>query len=484
MRPTRTNLMCVKDVQLSGKWFKDLESRSLARLISTAADVALVVDKNGFIRDLACESDALPKKELEEWVGQRWTDTVTVESRTKIEDLLQSASTGKSPAKWRQVNHPTSKFGPDIPVKYSAFSIGDQGRIVAFGRELTSSSQLQQRLVESQQAAEREYTRIRMTERRYRALFQVSSEAVIIVDGNSLKIVEANAAAVEFLGLGPKKILDRSVFDIVSERSISSLERLLDSASNSPEAAEKRVSLAKGGTKCLLNASLFKQDRGSFFLIRLIPTAGKSGTSQASKSDSHLWDIVGLIPDGFVVTDTDRRIVTANAAFVELTDLASEDQVKGQLLERWIGQSRVDVDILFANLREHGSVNRFTTVLEGELGSSVDVEISAVAISETDKPYFGFTVRTIRRDSVNADRMEQSLPRSVQQMTELVGRVPLKDLIRDTTDIIERLCIEAALELTDDNRASAAEILGLSRQSLYVKLRRYGMVDSDLTDLN
>ncbi len=62
-------------------------------------------------------------------------------------------------------------------------------------------------------------------------------------------------------------------------------------------------------------------------------------------------------------------------------------------------------------------------------------------------------------------------------MTELVGRVPLKDIVRDTTDLIEQLCIEAALELTHDNRASAAEMLGLSRQSLYVKLRRFNIGD-------
>ncbi|MEL7302573.1 MAG: helix-turn-helix domain-containing protein, partial [Pseudomonadota bacterium] len=30
-------------------------------------------------------------------------------------------------------------------------------------------------------------------------------------------------------------------------------------------------------------------------------------------------------------------------------------------------------------------------------------------------------------------------------------------------------------ELTNDNRASASELLGLSRQSLYVKLRRYDL---------
>ena len=65
----------------------------------------------------------------------------------------------------------------------------------------------------------------------------------------------------------------------------------------------------------------------------------------------------------------------------------------------------------------------------------------------------------------------------MEQLTELVGRVSLKELVRETTDVIERLCIEAALELTRDNRASAAEMLGLSRQSLYVKLRRYGLGD-------
>jgi DNA-binding NtrC family response regulator len=53
-------------------------------------------------------------------------------------------------------------------------------------------------------------------------------------------------------------------------------------------------------------------------------------------------------------------------------------------------------------------------------------------------------------------------------MTKLVGKVPLKDLVRETTDIIERLCIEAALQISENNRASAADMLGLSRQSLYV----------------
>ena len=76
------------------------------------------------------------------------------------------------------------------------------------------------------------------------------------------------------------------------------------------------------------------------------------------------------------------------------------------------------------------------------------------------------------------------MPRSAEQLTELIGRVPLKDIVRETSDVIERLCIEAALELTGDNRASAAEMLGLSRQSLYVKLRRFGLADPSLESDN
>ena len=72
---------------------------------------------------------------------------------------------------------------------------------------------------------------------------------------------------------------------------------------------------------------------------------------------------------------------------------------------------------------------------------------------------------------------QRAMPRSIEQLTELIGRVSMKELVRDAIDVIERLCIESALELTGNNRASAAEMLGLSRQSLYVKLRRYGLSD-------
>jgi transcriptional regulator PpsR len=186
---------------------------------------------------------------------------------------------------------------------------------------------------------------------------------------------------------------------------------------------------------------------------------------------------VEAAPDGFVVTGPDATILTANLAFLEMAQLATAEQARGESLERWLGRPGVDIPVMLANLRQHGSIRLFGTILRGEYGSSTQIEVSAVLVEDERQPCLGFMIRPVERRIAVEARGPRNLPRSVEQLTELVGRVPLKDLVRETTDVIERLCIEAALELTGDNRASAAEILGLSRQSLYVKLRRYGLGD-------
>ncbi len=211
--------------------------------------------------------------------------------------------------------------------------------------------------------------------------------------------------------------------------------------------------------------------------MRLTYPQGGAGAVVLPKAKSRLLKLVESVPDAFVVTDADGRIQTVNAAFLEMTQLASEEQVVGEQLERWLGQPGVEMEVLTANLRQRGPVRLFATTLRGEYGAVVDVEISAVSVVNGAGPCLGFAIRDVGTRVAPPARIGAKAPRSVEQLTELIGQVPLKDLVREATDVIERLCIEAALELTGDNRASAAEMLGLSRQSLYVKLRRYGLGD-------
>lgn len=451
-----------------------LDAEAAADLIAAAADVALVLDGDGVIRDVALGSEDMLLEGCRKWIGQPWAETVTIESRAKVETLLREA-TSKAERRWRQVNHPSAR-GSDVPVLYSAVQVGQNGQVVAFGRDLRPNAQLQQRLVDAQQSMERDYWRLRHVETRYRLLFMSSLEAVLIIDAATQKIVEANPAAGELLGENARKVVGRSFPEGFDADSTGAIGLLLARARAVGRGDDIRVRLSSDAREFLIAASLFSQENGSFFLVRLAPVRGDGGEAAVPRS---IVKVMESLPDGFVVTDLEGQVITANRAFVDLAQTVSEAQLRGESLERWLGRSGVDFSVLIGSIRQHGSVRLFSTVLRGKHGATSDVEVSAVSVPHGEPPCLGFTIRDVGRraaSSVSA-RVAQELPRSANQLTELVGRVSLKELVRESTDLIEKLCIEAALELTRDNRASAAEMLGLSRQSLYVKLRRYGLGD-------
>lgn len=451
-----------------------LDVEQAAGFIAATADVALVLASDGSILDVVLDEANWPPNTRPEWLGKSWTDTVTTESQPKIRALLQDA-TDRKEGRWRQVNHP-APWGADIPVQYLVQSLGTKDRLIAVGRDLRDTSLMQQRLLDAQQSMERHYARLRHVETRYRLLFQMTAEPVLIVDAASLKIAEANAAAASLLGMKVPSLIGNAFPVGLEQSSMQAVHAAFANVRVTGRADEMPVTLAGGAGAASLSVALFRQENTSLFLVRLLPSDERR-LRQAQGEVSTLAKIFQTSPDGYLVTDDEGRILHANTAFLDLVQLATEEQVRGRSLDQWLDRPGVDLNVLIANLRQHGTVRQFATKLRGEYGVTSDVEVSATSVLEGEETRFGLTVQNVGRRTPTIVANDRELPRSVEQLTELVGRVPLKDLVRETTDVIERLCIEAALELTGDNRASAAEILGLSRQSLYVKLRRYGLAD-------
>ncbi|MCU0976077.1 MAG: transcriptional regulator PpsR [Steroidobacteraceae bacterium] len=450
----------------------DIDPDAAARAIESASDVALVLDDQGIVRDMAFGSDDLSREGFTDWLGKPWGETVTVESRPKIAALLQNAANDAAPRR-RQVNHPSPR-GADIPILYSAVPLGRGGRIVAVGRDLRQVAVLQQRLIEAQQSMERDYWRLRLAETRYRVLFQMSGEAILILDAGSRKVLEVNPAACELLGEAANRLAGRSFPVGADADGTRSLQAMLDTLVSTGRTDDVRVRLAGDGRSLAVSASIFRQDDAAQVVVRMT-SHGVEPAEGTRALRSRTLEFVARSPDALVITDKEGRILSANRAFLDMAQVAAEEMTRGEPLERWLGRPGVDVHVLSASLRRHGSVRLFSTTLRGEFGTVADVEVSAVDVPEGETPCMGFVIRNVGRRLAGERRPIPELPNSVEQLTELVGRVSLKDLVREATDVIERLCIEAALEVTNDNRASAAEMLGLSRQSLYTKLRRYGL---------
>jgi transcriptional regulator PpsR len=465
----------VSDFLAPDRLLGSLDAESAASVIAAAADIALIVDEKGVIRDVSVSGDDLALDGYRKWVGRAWTDTVSPESRPKVSSMLRDASS-KTGRKWRHINHPSAQ-GADVPLMYSAVQVGKQGYVVAFGRDMRSMAALQERLVEAQQSMERDYLRLRHMETRYRMLFEQASEAVLVVDVTTHKVVEANPAAGQLIGEAVKRILDRPLPDCFEAHGRQSVQTLLDGVRATGQAGTVNARLSGGEWELAVGVSMFRQENGSLFLIRLSPVRADSPARGAVPEQSMTLMAIEAAPDGFVVTDMDGRILVANPAFVDMAQIGNREQAIGDSLDRWLGRTAVDLSVLIANLKRRGSLRLFATSIRGTNGMSTPVEISGISVPHAPVPCLGFTIRDIGRRLETNRRSRKELPRSVAQLTELVGRVPLKDIVGETTDLIEQLCIEAALELTQDNRASASEMLGLSRQSLYVKLRRYGLGD-------
>lgn len=465
----------------------DLDAVGAARLIQYAADIALIIDQRGVIRDLALGLDDLPDDLGDGWIGRSLRDVVSTESRDKVFRLLEDAG-GGAKGRGRHLNHPLGAGVADLPVLYVAVPLGDASWMVALGRDLRPFAQLQQRLVDAQQSLEQDYSRLRHVETRYRLLFQIASDPIVVVDAATQRVLEANPAAVRQLPSHESGLVGRRFPEGFTREGAGAIDTMLAGVRTSGRPDEARADTFDGET-FVVSASLFRQEAAALFLIRLARSSAYQPA--ASPLDTKSLRALTEAPDGFALTDDDGRILRTNPAFLELAQLHAAEQAAGETIDRWIGRSGVDMNVLLANLRERGMVKLFTTQMRGEHGVVSEVEISAVSVVNGVKPSFGFLIRNVGRRLQGAAPTPPAgggagggpeLPRSVEQLTELVGRVSLKDLVRESTDMIERLYIEAALELTGNNRASAAEMLGLSRQSLYVKLHRYGLGDLDGDD--
>jgi len=445
--------------------FQSLDADAAMKLAMMAGDVTLVLDDTGTILDAAFDPREFPA--FSGWIGSNWIETVTDESRPKIMEMLAAARRGEV-QHWRQVNHP-SRDG-EVPIRYAVLSINGGAHRIAFGRDLREAGKLQQRLLQVQQSLERDYLRMRQLEARYRMLFERSTEAVLIIEAATLRIREANPAAHALAGVRGGSLPGKKLPSVLDKASHDTLQGLVGAALVSDTVSPSRMKLARGARDVMVSVTGFTQDRGQFLLVRLVPASERAITLS-----SPVMDLVDNMPDAFVVADSNLEIVTANAAFVELIQAASVDQLRGRHLSESIGRPGIDLDLIEGQIDQHGAARNVSTVLRiGHDTEGEPVELSAVRTAGDD-PYYAFVIRPIGRRLRDLPPGSQDLPRSVEQLTELVGRMSLKDIVRESTDLIERLCIEAALSYTSDNRASAAEILGLSRQSLYSKLHRYGL---------
>ena len=436
----------------------------LARtFVALSSDIALVIDAGGVIRTVE-QGQADPiTAAAHDWVGQSWVDTVSADTRGKIEKLLKEASS-QGVARRREVSHPLDR-GASIPVAYTAIRLGEHGPVLAVGRDMRAIAAIQERFIETQQDMERGYWSVRQAESRYRLLFQVATDAVMVIDPETLLILDANPAAGALFSSTGEPLIGKHATVGFAHVSRSAVNELLVSARGSGQSGEIRARLLGSVAMTSVAATSFRADDAMRLLVRV-----RAADAPALGVDVGAASSAGAMPaaderagDAAAVTDSSGRILLANPAFLQLVRVAGEHEAKARPLIGWLDAPERPLDPLISQVRRLGVVGGFAATVRPASGAGDRVEVSATLLTEGDQECIGFTFRRARAAEPEATAAAPVLGAHLTRLVERIGQLSLPGLVQEAAALVEAHFIQLALERTGGDADAAAALLGVDR---------------------
>jgi transcriptional regulator PpsR len=428
-------------------------------MAQVASDIALVIDPDGVIRNVAAGTSPLPA-DCGRWVGRRWVDTVSADTRRKIELLLDELR-GSAVTQRREVSHPIAD-GDDVPMAWTAIRLGEHGPVVAVGRDLRSVAAIQRRFLDAQHEMELDYWQRRHADNRYRTLFQVASDAVMLLDAHTLELLETNEAARELLRQPGATPASGSLVALWPEGSRPSLAELLATARGTGRAGEIRLRLRSPGPSWDVSATPFRVAERQQLLVRARRQGGADGGDGVP---SMVRSLVESTPDAVVVTDSGGHVLMANPAFVALVQQSTEAGVKGRTLAEVVGDRDGAWREAIDRTRLHGLCPRTPLrVTHGAL--DVAVEVASTLLADGEQERLGFTLRAVEPPRPSYGESPHDGWSDLSALRAQDGLVPLNVLVREGADSVERQLIRTALRLGAGHVEAAARLLQLEPGSL------------------
>lgn len=438
-----------------------------------SSDLLIYSDTSGYIHNVHINPTVASLEHSQSWVGQNILDLVEEESVPKIRhhlDALKSSDSGD--VRVTEVNHSGgAEWG--FPIRYSMMREGD--RVLFVGRDLAAIASVQQALVNTQLALEADYGSSRDFETRYRAVMEVSSEPLVLVNISSGHIEDINSRAAEMLGENPDKLRGGDFLNKFDEKDRpDSLDAAISGASG--KAVREWRATAKISRRRLLILMTPIRSAGTRYAVCRLETE-KSNADDTDLLSNGLKMLFDEGVDAIVFADAAGVIQKCNNSFLDLCDVATADEVENRPLADFLSRGSIDQKMLIEGGKKSGQLRSYNTKVVTNYRSTLPVNVSATLLSDSKERGFGFIIRIMRSVEAVPVATTPSVLAANQNVSKLVGASPLKEIVAGTADVIERICIETAIEMTGNNRVAAAEMLGLSRQSLYVKLRKFGMLE-------
>ncbi|SLN58111.1 PAS fold protein [Roseivivax jejudonensis] len=451
-----------------------IEASVLYDLIAASSDVAIFVAPDGRVLSVLNGQDSARDPGVT--AGRKLSESLTEESRPKLDSLLARVARGETPHRPTELNH-RDDFGVEVPIAYRAVPFDTDGTVVLLGRDLSPIAETQAQLVQAQMSLEQGYEARREFDARYRILLRTVRDPVVFVGATDGAIVDINEPAAALLGATREGLIGRPLGAAFADRDGADFMEALTQAAGGDDGRATVFEVARTGKSVHVTAQMFRAAGERAVICRLSGEAAAEDTRSALSVD--LGILFERSSDAIVFTSLNGEILNCNDSFLDLLNAAQASEVSGENLSTFLGRGRIDLNVLVENARRLGQMRLYSTKLVSRYGGSVPVEMSVTYLNDRADPVLALVLRDSTRSEAVRSAQAQGSPESARSVMELVGSATLKEIVAETTDVVEKMCIETAVHLTRNNRVAAAEMLGLSRQSLYVKLRKYGLLNRE-----
>lgn len=449
----------------------------LADIVTSTSDIALAVSADHVVEAVMTNPQSGLAARIAHWQDQPLDTLLTPESWIKLRARLVELGTHRIVS--AELTH-SDRAGFPHPVRYGISRLGTDGRLLLLGRDMRPIAELQQQLVQAQLALERDYEAQREIETRYRVLLEANGAPLLIVSTTTGRIVDLNAAAADLIGAPRADLVDAALAQEFDGRRRGELLDSLSRLSAGDASGRLDLTVRRNKSRVQMSATAFRAAGDRLLLCRFgLSEAAQERRNSLAEMTDRLFE-KGV--DAIVFLDAEGRVIAANEAFLNLTDSGSPAAVQGRSFADFLARGAIDLRVLLDNVKRVGHLRHYATRLNTDFEGQVSVELAATLLNDRAAPAVALVIRDA--GIVDATRI---LPGPVgneglRNVMQLVGYSTLRDIVAETTEIIEKMCIETALDLTGNNRVAAAELLSLSRQSLYVKLRKFGLLSKDTAE--
>ena len=314
------------------------------------------------------------------------------DAMARIEDAKRSADPVRF--EWHARHRAGHLMWNEVTLKRA--EIAGEPRVLAFVRDITESKQAEKRLRDS--------------EERYRLLFETESDAIVLVDVATLRLIDANRAAQTLWGYERDALLALTVADL------------------SAEPDESRASIQSPTGQIHIPLRMHRRRDGSVFPVEITAnrlilegrptvvaavrdiTERKRAEEAVHASEEQYRSIFNASVDAMVLWDSDLRRVDINPAYERLFGLTREQVLAGIGFEHlpieYTEYRRQLVRRTLAGERCHAELRSIRRT-----GQPLDVEVHTIPIQHRGQPH----VLAIVRDITERKKAEDALRASEEQ---------------------------------------------------------------------